>query len=198
LEGSPLEVLKKIDRPERARYRRSFSEVELRRLLDVSGPRSPLYKIAALTGLRKGELRQLQWRDVRLDQTKPIIKLRPEANKARREEVLPLHPAAAATMLSLRPEPFDPLGTIFPVLPRPSTFRQDLKRADIPYRDADRRFGDFHSLRYSFCTMLARAGVPIRTAMELMRHRDPRLTVELYVDAGQLDTDEAVSRLPHF
>jgi hypothetical protein len=38
--------------------------------------------------------------------------------------------------------------------------------------------------------------VPIRTAMELMRHKDPRLTLQIYTDAGQLDLDEAVSRLP--
>jgi hypothetical protein len=29
-----------------------------------------------------------------------------------------------------------------------------------------------------------------------MRHKDPRLTLQIYTDAGQLDLDEAVSRLP--
>jgi hypothetical protein len=44
--------------------------------------------------------------------------------------------------------------------------------------------------------MLAKANVPIRTAIELMRHKDPRLTLQIYTDAGQLETDEAVGRLP--
>jgi hypothetical protein len=32
--------------------------------------------------------------------------------------------------------------------------------------------------------------------MELMRHREPKLTHQLYCDAGNLETDEAVGRLP--
>jgi integrase len=109
---------------------------------------------------------------------------------------VPLNAGAAAELTALRPLDFDPLAPVFPSVPTLGTLQWDLRKAGIPYRDAEGRQADFHSLRYTFCTLLALANVPIRTAMELMRHKDPRLTLQIYTDAGQLDLDEAVSRLP--
>ena len=43
---------------------------------------------------------------------------------------------------------------------------------------------DFHSLRYTFATKLARKGVSKRLAQELMRHSDPKLTANIYTDAN--------------
>jgi integrase len=196
LPEDPLAPVKKVRRPKRVRRRRAFSREQLRSLLEVAGPRGPVYRIAALTGLRKDELRQLQWRDCRLEQATPFIQLRPEANKSRREDRVPLNAGAVADLAALRPRDCDPLGAVFPSIPTLQTLQRDLKRAGIHYRDAEGRQADFHSLRYTFCTFLALANVPIRTAMELMRHKDPRLTLQIYTDAGQLDLDEAVSRLP--
>ncbi len=196
LPEDPIASIKKVRRPKRVRRRRAFSRDELRGLLEIAGPRVAVYRIAALTGLRKDELRQLQWRDCRLDQPNPSILLRPEANKSRREDRVPLNAEAAAELTSLRPRDYDPLGAVFSSVPTLQTLQRDLKKAGIPYRDAEGRQADFHSLRYTFCTFLALANVPIRTAMELMRHKDPRLTLQIYTDAGQLDLDEAVSRLP--
>lgn len=192
----PLTPVKKVRRPKRVRRRRAFSRDELRTLLEVAGPRGTVYRIAALTGLRKDELRQLQWRDCRLEQANPCIQLRPEANKGRREDRVPLNAEAAAELTALRPRDWDSLGSVFSSVPTLQTLQRDLKKAGIPYRDAEGRQADFHSLRYTFCTFLALANVPIRTAMELMRHKDPRLTLQIYTDAGQLDLDQAVSLLP--
>jgi integrase len=197
LPEDPLASLMKVRRPKRVRRRRALSHDELRAVLGVAGTRGPVYRIAALTGLRKDELRQLQWRDCRLDQARPCIQLRSEANKSRREDRVPLNAATATELTALRPRDSDPLGPVFRSIPTLQTFQRDLKRAGIPYRDAEGRQADFHALRYTFCTFLARANVPIRTAMELMRHKDPRLTLQIYTDAGQLDLDEAVSRLPN-
>jgi integrase len=196
LNHNPLASVEKIEKPRRARLRRALGEDELMRLLTVAGARAPLYRTAALTGLRKDELRQLQWRDVRLDHAKPCLQLRPEANKSRRDERVPLQPGVVRLLASIRPVGSGPLDSVFPGIPTLQTFRRDLRRVGIPVEDAEGKRADFHSLRYSFCTFLARAGVPIRTAMELMRHRDPKLTLQLYTDAGHLETDEAVSRLP--
>jgi hypothetical protein len=41
-----------------------------------------------------------------------------------------------------------------------------------------------------------RAGVPLATAMRLMRHKDSRLTMVDYCDDEQLDTLRAVESLP--
>ena len=55
---------------------------------------------------------------------------------------------------------------------------------------------DFHSLRYTCGTMLAKAGVAPRIAMEIMRHTDMRLTMNLYTDPRILDTSKAIERMP--
>jgi hypothetical protein len=40
--------------------------------------------------------------------------------------------------------------------------------------------------------------VPMRIAMEVMRHSDPKLTAKIYTDAGMLPTWDAVGCLPMF
>jgi integrase len=195
LEANPLDGIKKARRFKRVRVRRAVSEAELLALLAVAGPRRPVYRVALLTGLRKDELRQLEWRDVRFDSPKPHIQLRVEANKARRPDRIPLAPAVVADFRAMQRT--EPTERVFAAVPTLKQFRRDLRAARIEYRNAEGKQFDFHSLRYCFCTMLAKAGVPIRTAIELMRHRDPKLTLMIYTDAGQLDTDEAVGRLPN-
>jgi integrase len=198
LEGNPLAKIKKTPKSKQksVRPRRALSEAELSSLLAVAGDRASVYRVAALTGLRKDEMRQLQWRDVHLDHDKPHLRLRSEATKSRRADRIPLHPAAVAELQARRPANCGPLDPVFPAMPTIESFKDDLAQAGIQFRNAENKQADFHSLRYTFCTLLAKAGVPVRTAMELMRHRDPKLTLELYCDAGQLDTDEAVGQLP--
>ncbi|MDA1166324.1 MAG: tyrosine-type recombinase/integrase [Planctomycetota bacterium] len=47
--------------------------------------------------------------------------------------------------------------------------KRNLEAAGIPYQDKAGRFLDFHSLRHTFGTNLARAGVAPKVAQELMR-----------------------------
>jgi hypothetical protein len=75
-------------------------------------------------------------------------------------------------------------------------FYADLKRAGIPKLDPRGRVLDVHSLRTTFGTHLALAGVPLTTAQKLMRHADPKLTANVYTDAQLLDLHGAVEALP--
>lgn len=74
-------------------------------------------------------------------------------------------------------------------------FNLDLQRAGIAKVDALNRRVDFHALRYTFCTRLAKQGISQRLAQELMRHSDPRLTASIYTDGNQLPTFEAIRSL---
>ena len=65
-------------------------------------------------------------------------------------------------------------------------------------RDPDGRSIDVHSLRRTFGTMLARAGVPLTTTQRLMRHSTPELTAKLYIDVEPIDMSQAVEKLPMF
>ena len=66
----------------------------------------------------------------------------------------------------------------------------------LAYRDAEGRYADFHALRHSFITMVGKAGVSPREAMELARHSDMRLTMKTYTDTAQLPLAATVRRLP--
>ena len=75
---------------------------------------------------------------------------------------------------------------------------RDLRLAGIPKRDERGRTIDVHALRGTFATMLARSGVPMRTAQAVMRHSDPALTANVYTDPRLLDVAGAVESLPAF
>ncbi len=100
-----------------------------------------------------------------------------------------LHPELVAALRELKGES-QPGELVFKRFPRIERFKRDLKKAGIPYQDALGRYADFHSLRKTLGTNLAKAGVPRRTAMSVMRHSDGKLTDKIYTDenlAGDRD-----------
>lgn len=54
----------------------------------------------------------------------------------------------------------------------------------------------FHSLRHSFGTMLAAAGVHPKTAQQLMRHSDINLTMSRYTHVLRGQERKAINSLP--
>lgn len=76
------------------------------------------------------------------------------------------------------------------------TFRRDLSRAGIVYRDGLGRRVELHALRKTFGTAPVLNGEQLRVVMEAMRHSDLKLTMKLYTDAGQLPVGAALARLP--
>ena len=55
---------------------------------------------------------------------------------------------------------------------------------------------DFHSLRGTFATLLDSLDISLKGRQELMRHSDPRLTMNRYTRAKLLDLGAAVQNLP--
>jgi integrase len=88
-----------------------------------------------------------------------------------------------------------PTAKLFARVPAADTLQQDLSRASLARQDEQGRWLDFHSLRYTFCTLLARH-LPIQKVRLLMRHRDIRMTCNLYMDLGLDDLAEEVWTLP--
>lgn len=179
------------------RERRAVSWDELQKLVSTSTEFGPLYTVASLTGLRRGELQKLQWRDVQLDGDNPCIHARATTTKNDKKATLPLHPLAVDALRTLKRRQPHTEGTmpVFLSMPRIKRYRHDLEAAGIPYTDERGRVFDFHSLRNTFCTLMEAKGVPIRDAMELMRHSDPKLTTKIYTDAGHLPLRSAVLKI---
>jgi integrase len=158
--------------------------------------RGDLYALLAGTGLRVGEVKQLTVADVRLDAAVPHVRITATVAKSRKEQTVPLR----ADLVELLRRYVADKASSDPVIEVPAClikrFDADCKRAGIAKRDGDGRTVDVHSLRHTFGTMLSKAGVPPRVAMELMRHSDIRLTMQTYTDPRLFDLAGAVESLP--
>ncbi len=196
---------------DRRHDRRALSEAEVDNLLEVtlSGDRvlgfSPhdrhmLYVMAMSTGLRASELASLTPESLQLDCNPPTVTVQAGYSKRRRLDVLPL-PAdiveSARNWLKSKRAGERLLPGEWAVNKYAGKMlKVDLKRAGIPYKDANGLFADFHALRHTYITNLARNGVPLATAQKLARHSTPVLTALRYTHIDLKDQKLAVDRLP--
>ena len=74
--------------------------------------------------------------------------------------------------------------------------RADLEDADVSVKDESGRVLDFHALRKTFGTNLARGAVSLQHAQKLLRHQDPALTANVYTGLNMNDERGAVAALP--
>ena len=179
------------------RIRRAYTPEELQRLVDVSGERGFLYLFAARTGLRRAELQQIQWKDLRLDAPQPFVSVRASTAKNHKPAEIPFSRDLATALSRSRPAGASALALVFSrLMPRMNRFRADLKAAGIAYIDDTGAYADFHSFRKTFDTELQKASVPPRAIMELMRVSDMRLISKTYMDARMLPLAESIGKLP--
>ena len=128
-----------------------------------------LYIQAALqTGARRGELKELKWKDV--DMRARTVTFEKTKNGDRR--VVPMTDTFRDLLTSL-PRPIDQNASVLPAL--------GLDAITIAFRRLVKTLGltnlTFHSLRHDVGSTLAMAGVPQRTIMEILGHRDPRMSL---------------------
>ena len=151
-----------------------------------------LYLTAAMTGLRKGELLALRWRDV--DWTAARIRVRqnyvrgrygtPKSRRSTRSVPMADDVGGALDRLfqasSWQAE--DHLVFANPVTSGPLTAANITRRLHKALADAGLDSEHvFHDLRHTFGTHMAAAGVPIRTLQELMGHKH-LTTTQRYAD----------------
>ncbi len=175
------------------RMRRALTERELARLLDAApSARALVYRVAATTGLRRGELAALTWADIDLDAA--TLRVRASTSKNRRDATQPLPDGTVVALATACGERQIPSSRVFASIPMMPTFRNDLDAANIPY-ESEEGVADFHALRVTYATMLARAGVSLVQAQRLMRHSDPKLTANIYTRLQLDDAHAAVARI---
>jgi len=72
----------------------------------------------------------------------------------------------------------------------------DRKAAGIPDTTDAGEVLDFHSLRHSYITRLAKSGASLKTTQLLARHSSIELTAKVYSHLGIADTSGALEALP--
>lgn len=196
---------------DRKRIRRPLTNEELKTLTEATqqcakrylgadwqflpSDRVALYTIASYTGLRSGEISYLSKSSfdfVNMTWTLPAI-----ATKNRKAVTLPLHPTLAtylqAWFATLKRETLFP-GSWVRKRMAGKMLKRDLKRAGIAYVDGG-RYADFHALRHTFITNLARAEVHPAKAQRLARHSSINLTMNVYTSLNVDDLREDLGRL---
>ena len=185
----------KAIRTEQARpgyHRRALTNEELKRLLEAApAERARVYRVATLTGLRRGELKALNWSQVELE--KGVLHLKADQAKNRRIAAITLTAEVVGAIAETPEARRRPDGNVFPRMPSVKALRRDLETAGIAFETAEGRV-DFHALRVTFCTLLARAGVPLVQAQQLMRHSDPKLTANIYSRFDRRESRAAVEK----
>lgn len=159
----------------------------------ISGPqRAILYRLAMGTGFRADELRTLTPERFHLDGPSPTVTVLACYAKNGKEAVQPI-----GRDLAERLKPFvegRPRGKPWLAVPvrTAKMLRVDLEAAGIPYRDAEGRVCDFHSIRGSFITHLINAGANPKTVQTLARHSTITLTLDRYTSVDRDDLRKAL------
>jgi integrase len=183
------------------RVRRLIRECGWTVLRDITADsfqtRKVAYLTAVYTGLRRSEMAGLEPDDLHLQGEKPFVNVRASTTKNHQQAVIALHPDLVAELrLHVATLPANTSKIFSGVMPTMKRFKADLIAAGIEFINAKGYRADFHSLRHTLATNLARAGTAPRVAMEIMRHSDMRLTAKTYTDAGLLPVADAVLKLP--
>ncbi|MBX9624051.1 MAG: site-specific integrase [Gemmataceae bacterium] len=183
--------------PARPRRPVTLSEDTAKRLTLRGRERRLLYRLALLTGLRRGELERLTVRDVYLTGRPRIVA---SLTKAKRTDTIPLTPGLAEALSGwikdTDRQPTDRLLTVPSKSNLNKIHQANTALADIPYRDGNGRAASFHALRATLNAYLKRAGVPLTSRRRAMRHVAPDITTKHYDDdTGKMTMGRRVFKL---
>jgi integrase len=141
------------------------------------------YRVALLTGLRRGELSRVQIRHVKLK--RGVIDLPAALTKNRRRAVIPLPASLTAALRQwVSDTARGPDDTLF-AIPDAATMslmhQRHVAYAGIPYETAA-GFADWHGLRKTTNTFLRRKKVALRLRQRFLRHTAADLATGVYDD----------------
>jgi integrase len=181
--------------------------------------RAIVYLLAAYTGLRRGEIASLTPASFDVLGEPPTVSVEAAYSKRRRNDVIPLRHDLAQTVRDWIAARGDrPGAKLFPIglaraaemlkwdmyrarlqwIARSTTTEERAQREQSDFlvpKQADHRLVDFHALRVTFITNLARLRVPLRTIQALARHSTISLTMNVYAFSDLSDQELAVEGL---
>lgn len=179
---------------------------EVRHFLEVArtSPLFALFYLALTTGMRRGELLALRWKDVLLTGPNPSIMVRntvslvrskvtlgdPKTGKGVRRlalfgdqvDVIQAHQAALELERSGLGDAWQDHDLVFPsevgTVISPGNLAQ---RHWYPLRkESQCKLIRFHDLRHTYASLAIRAGMDIRLLADRLGHRDPSFTLRVY------------------
>lgn len=205
LKENPATMVKKLPIAGQLAERRAFTDDEIERLFwavdhrrvqsdAFREERKLIYETMLGTGFRTSELAA-----VMVHQVHPTyIELRAPDEKARRgvrQPILPDLYAKLSAWIEGRKKSKNDHLFVYTKKTIEKHFVRDRIAADIPYKDDRGHLAVMYSLRHTYGTRLARAGVPLTTTQRLMRHSTPELTAKYYIDVTPIDMMDALKKM---
>lgn len=186
LKHNPLLSVKRFKEPPgRLRYLVT-TEIDLL-LNECAKHLRPIVIMALNTGMRKGEILDLKWADLNMDNRVITIK-RTKNNEIR---TIPMNNLLYSTLNHL----CNGCTNGQPVFTYDGKPLQDIRRSfETACRNAGIEDFRFHDLRHTFASRLVMVGVNIRTVQELMGHKDIRMTMR-YSHLSDSHLKNAVKKL---
>lgn len=189
--------------------RRELTVEELARVCgSLRGEMRMLFIVGIYTGLRLGDCAMLEWGQV--DLLRGIIRLIPRKTKRKcnREVVMPIRKTLLAALLEIPPE--QRTGYVMPECAATYTRESSNLSAHIQsiFKNAGivtatdgidsgrkRALVSFHSLRHTFVSMAANAGVPLAVVQAIVGHATAEMTRHYYHESSNALV-AAVAALP--
>jgi integrase/recombinase XerD len=191
---APTETVERFRLPKRSIPKFMTSE-ELSRFFAACSPwERRIFSILLLSGMRRGEMENLEWSDVRFDLGAILIRAKDFWKPKTDERVIPMSEALREVLLAefteRRSERWVAAnragGQEFHLLPK---LKKICRKAGITPAAAT-----VHALRHSFGAHLRMAGVPLANIADLMGHRD-LATTQIYAKVQMEHLRSDVSRL---
>ena len=188
---------------------RELSEAELNTVCSTAkGEMRALFAIGLYTALRLGDAATLRWEEVSFLLNR-ITRVPNKTARTGKTLVIPLHPVLR-TILEEIPEP-DRTGYVLPVFASlyardPADLSHQIQQHFIDNKiQTTETFADqkrvscrvgFHSLRHSFVSICAAAGVPLPVVQAICGHSNPVIQ-QRYIHLGIEATQKAINAMPH-
>lgn len=159
---------------------KAFTKEEARALAEhAKGYLRPLVVVGVHTGLRRSELVRLRWEDVDLEGRELHVRGQTKSGKERSVPLSAAAVVALAGLLHREGHVFYTRAPRFPIGAGTLTHAFLALRREVLPRKRDH---SLHSLRHTYCTWLAEAGVPVHVIKRLAGHASIETTMR-YVHA---------------
>lgn len=193
LTSSPLKHVRKLAEPRgRTRF---LSKDDRERLLKACKESScphlyPITLFALLTGMRRGEILGLKWKDIDLDQRRLILNRTKNGDR----RILPLIGPLLDMLKTLKTLPQDSNNSENFLFPGrngrgPINFRQSWK---IALDKAGINDFHFHDTRHDFISVMAELGYPLHVISMIVGHRSHSITATRYSHLNLEHAEEAL------
>ncbi len=192
IRGRRVKKLEENNSREKAILAMNLTDDDLRRLVDSAAPHfKPILEIALITGMRRGEILKMRWKDV--DLRLGTIRVPAENSKTKRERFIPIDVNLVAELDSLERKSDYVFMNDWTGKRRErieGAFRTACEKAGIP---SGRKDGlTFHDLRHLAAYRLVKV-TDIITASKILGHASVQMTMR-YVHPTDADKRAAIEK----